>query len=96
MMVGIDLAPLTYTMTGIGVYVQQLVESVSCLRPEIQWHFPIISELPLSSFFRWRIAQNLKPETVERVTIWPEWGFRHNSRIQKRLASPMRLTSGRF
>lgn len=94
--IGIDLAPLTYTMTGIGVYVQQLVESLSAVSPEIQWHFPIISELPLSSFFRWRIAQNLKPETVERVTIWPEWGFRHNSRIQKRIASPKSLTSGRF
>lgn len=94
--IGIDLAPLTYTMTGIGVYVQQLVESVSGLCAGIQWHFPVISELPLSPFFRWRIAQNLKPETVERVTIWPEWGFRHNSRIQKRQTSPERLTSGRF
>jgi glycosyltransferase involved in cell wall biosynthesis len=94
--VGIDLAPLTYTMTGIGVYVQQLVESDSCLCPQVKWHFPVISELPVSSLFRWCIAQNLRPETVDRVTIWPEWGFRHNSRIQKRLISPERLKSGRF
>ena len=94
--VGIDLAPLTYTMTGIGVYVQQLVEASCRACPEIHWHFPIISELPVSSFFRWRVAQNLKPETVDRVTIWPEWGLRHNSRIQERLNSPQRLTSGRF
>lgn len=96
MQIGIDLSPLTFTMTGIGVYVQQLIEAASLSCPEIHWHFPIISELPLSSFFRWRIAQNLKPGTVDRVTIWPEWGFRHNSRIQERLNSPQRLTSGRF
>ena len=78
--VGIDLAPLTYTVTGIGVYVQQLVEAVSKERPELEWHFPIFSELPSCSFFRWRIAKNLQKETVSRVTIWPEWAFRPRRR----------------
>lgn len=96
MRIGIDLAPLTYTMTGIGVYVQQLVEAVSKESPELEWHFPILSELPSRSFFRWRIAKNLQKETVARVTIWPEWAFRHNSRVQQRQVSPQRLTSGRF
>ena len=96
MRIGIDLAPLTYTMTGIGVYVQQLVEAVSKERPELEWHFPIFSELPSCSFFRWRIAKNLQKETVSRVTIWPEWAFRHNSRVQQRQVSPQRLARGRF
>ncbi len=94
--IGIDLAPLTYTMTGIGVYVQQLVEAVSEECPELEWHFPICSELPLRSFFRWRIAKNLQKETVSRVAIWPEWAFRHNSRVQQRQLSPQLLRSGRF
>ncbi len=94
--IGIDLAPLTYTMTGIGVYVQQLVEAASIECPELEWHFPIFSELPLRSFFRWRIAKNLQKETVSRVTIWPEWALRHNSRVQQRQLSPQRLARGRF
>lgn len=96
MRIGIDLAPLTYTMTGIGVYVQQLVEAARAECSELEWHFPICSELPLRSFFRWRIAKNLRKETVSRVKIWPEWAFRHNSRVQQRQLSPQRLTRGRF
>ena len=94
MRIGIDLAPLTFTMTGIGVYVQQLVTAVSQQREDIQWTFPIFTEAPFHWFFRWRMSRNLSKDTLDKITFIPEFAIRHNRRRETN--GGQRLPVGRF
>ena len=80
MRIGIDLAPLTYTLTGIGVYVQCLVESVSKLDGNTRWHFPVLTELPLPNYFRWRMHSKISRNLHSRIDIAPRFAFLHDRR----------------
>lgn len=80
MIIGIDLAPLTYTLTGIGVYVKELVTAASNLNPKIEWHFPVLSEVPLDAFFRLRMRTKIPPAIQSRIKIHPKFAFLHDRR----------------
>ena len=94
MRIGIDLAPLTFTMTGIGVYVQQLVAGISAEDEHVEWHFPIFSEIPFRSFFRWRLSRNLDQKVLRRVKVTPTFAFRHNAKRTR--IGGQRLEAGGF
>lgn len=96
MRIGIDMTPLTYTLTGVGVYVQQLVNSASALAPDLEWEYPFFSEVPSPFLFRRLIGRRLEPKTLSRVTISPEFAFFHNRRHSHPSKPPTRLLSGRF
>ncbi|MEZ6136558.1 MAG: glycosyltransferase family 1 protein [Pirellulaceae bacterium] len=93
MKIGIDLAPLTYTLTGIGVYVQELVNAVSLANSDIEWHFPVLSEIPFDRFFRLRMRSKLPAQIQERIKIRPTFAFLHDRRnVNKRT----RLDAGKM
>ncbi len=83
MRIAIDLTPATYTLTGIGVYVQQLVEQVSRQKPDIEWKYPFFTEVPLNSFWRWRLSSNLPTKVIKRIELRPAFAFRHNRQRAK-------------
>ena len=80
MKVGIDLAPLTYTLTGIGVYLQQYLVAASRLEQEITWHFPVRSLIPFETWFRGRMAGKMDEELNSRISIDPKFAFFHERR----------------
>ncbi len=80
MIIGIDLAPLTYTLTGIGVYVRELLSAASSLEPQIQWHYPVLSELPIDAYFRWRMRKNVSTSLNDRIKIHAKFAFLHDRR----------------
>ncbi len=80
MLVGIDLSPLTYNLTGIGVYVQYLLENVSQLDDTIRWRFPVHCELPVRALLRWSMASKISRSTHERIEIDAKFAVLHSRR----------------
>lgn len=84
MLVGIDLTPLIYPLTGIGVYVQNLLENASRLDATIRWRFPIQCELPFSSLLRWSIGSKISSSVHQRIEIAAKFALLHNRRQSRR------------
>lgn len=80
MIVGIDLAPITYKLTGIGVYVKELVKAISLANLDVEWQFPVLSEVPFDAFFRARMLSKLPSPVLRRITIHPKFAFFHDRR----------------
>lgn len=80
--IGIDLAPLTYTLTGIGVYLQQYLAAASKLDRSIHWHYPVRSVLPIEPWFRMRMSKNIPYDLHSRITIYPGFAFFHGRRMK--------------
>ncbi|MDX1929807.1 MAG: glycosyltransferase family 1 protein [Pirellulaceae bacterium] len=70
----LDAMPLAYTLTGIGVYVQQLVIALNRVRPDVRLVFPVHSEIPSQALIRRLIGRNLPKIYRDRIDIQPIWG----------------------
>jgi glycosyltransferase involved in cell wall biosynthesis len=95
MVIGIDLQVLLGSLTGIGVYVQQIVSHVSQADPSIEWVFPYVTAWPsnraIKRQFDDRIAENVK----NRIHVSPRFGVLHDlrppSRVCKHFGPPQSL-----
>ncbi len=67
--------PLAYTLTGIGVYLQQLVMSIHSQSPDVQLGFATDLELPFRWLVRRLLSRNLDAAEVERVKLQLTPGF---------------------
>lgn len=78
--IGIDLKPLSYTLTGIGAYVQHLVRSVNDLNDAVEWVFPQNTMLPFESISRARIGARLRSSDLSRISIQTRFSPFHQRR----------------
>lgn len=79
---GIDLHPLLYTLTGIGAYLQQLVQQISCIDHDLKWVFPLKTELPSRRLIGQLLCRNLDRKFASRIRVEPEFSLLFNRRRQ--------------
>ncbi len=72
--VAVDLMPLAYTLTGIGVYVQQLVTAIHQCAPDVQLGFASHCELPLATIMRTLFSRQLSNPEVNKLAIHLTFG----------------------
>lgn len=74
MRVAVDLVPLAYTLTGIGVYLQQLIVAIQKLDNEIKLGFTTPCEIPSPWIIRRLLSRNLEEAQVKRLYIQMKFG----------------------
>jgi len=70
-----DLIPLAYTLTGIGVYVQQLISAIHRTDPALKIAYPTHCELPIPALLKALISRNLDRGDVQKLDVQPRFGF---------------------
>ncbi len=75
MRVALDMIPLTYTLTGIGVYLQQLIGAMHKLDSELKLGFATPCEVPSAWILRKLLSRNLEAAELTRLDIQARFGF---------------------
>jgi len=83
-----------YTLTGIGVYVQGIVNNCSVLNSELEWHFPIFCELPFGFVLEWALKRHLTEQAMRRLRITAGFAVFHNQRHARESRQPTHLLKG--
>ena len=69
MRIGMDLMPLAYTLTGIGVYLQQLIAAIHRVNSSIELGFPTHCELPFAPLMRRLLSRNLDASELNKLVL---------------------------
>ncbi len=75
MRVALDLIPLAYTLTGIGVYLQQLIVAMHRLDTGLKLGFATPCEVPNSWILRKLLSRNLEASQLSRLNLQLKFGF---------------------
>jgi glycosyltransferase involved in cell wall biosynthesis len=75
MRIAMDLIPLAYTLTGIGVYLQQLVAALNHFQDEITIGFTTPCEVPSRWLLRKLLCRNLGIRDAAKLEIETRFGF---------------------
>ena len=75
MKIGIDLNPLVYTKTGIGVYVQHLMTAMAALGDGMRWYFPVKTPVPVKALYHHLIKKRIGNALQSRLEIDPTFSL---------------------
>lgn len=64
-----DLMPLAYTLTGIGVYLQQLITAIQHCSSDVDVGFASHCEIPFPGLIRKLFTRNLDAELVRKLRV---------------------------